>query len=251
MSDRERRTAVVTGAGSGIGRAITLSLIADGYLVVAIGRRIKKLHETRDLAADPTRVLVLEADISEYEQVAAAFAEIRGMWQRLDVLVNNAGVFGAGAPLHKVTKQAWDDLMSVNTNGAFWCAQQAVGFMRRQSPAGGRVINIGSVSAHKPRPNSVAYAVSKHAMIGLSNAICLEGRADLVSATQIDIGNASTSMVDIAAQTSPAYHQDHPEAMFDVEHVATVVTTIASLPTDVSVSDITIFATQMPYVGRG
>jgi NAD(P)-dependent dehydrogenase (short-subunit alcohol dehydrogenase family) len=225
---------IVTGAGSGIGRSIARALAAKGYVVALIGRHRETLRETLPDA------LVVVADITDPTATDAAFAEILGQWARLDVLVNNAGAFGRSAPLEDVTRAEFDDVMAVNLTAAFWCTQHAVRAMKAQSPSGGRIVNIGSVSAHRPRPNSVAYAVSKHGLTGLTRAVALEGREHGITCTQVDIGNAATRMT-----------ASIPEATFDVAHVGEVVATIAALPSDVSVPELTMLATTMPYLGRG
>jgi NAD(P)-dependent dehydrogenase (short-subunit alcohol dehydrogenase family) len=234
MTGERRITAIVTGGGSGIGRTIARALAARGSALALIGRHRDTLRETLPDA------LAVVADITDPAATDAAFAEILGRWPRLDVLVNNAGAAGAPAPLEEVTRKDFDDVLAVNLTAAFWCTQHAVRAMKAQSPSGGRIINIGSVSAHRPRPNSVAYAVSKHALTGLTRAVALEGREHGIGCTQLDIGNAATSMTAASG-----------EATFDAKHIGEVVATIVGLPPDVSVPELTMLATTMPYLGRG
>jgi NAD(P)-dependent dehydrogenase (short-subunit alcohol dehydrogenase family) len=227
-------TAVVTGAGSGIGRGIARALAAKGFAPVLIGRQAETLRETLPGA----RIVV--ADLTDPAAVDAAFAEILDAGPRLDVLVNNAGAFGRSAPLEEVTRAEFHDVLAVNLTAAFWCAQHAVRAMKAQSPSGGRIFNIGSVSAHRPRPDSVAYAVSKHGLTGLTRAVALEGRAHGITCTQLDIGNAATTMT-----------AGLGEATFDAAHVGELVSSIAALPLAVSIPELTMLATTMPYLGRG
>jgi NAD(P)-dependent dehydrogenase (short-subunit alcohol dehydrogenase family) len=233
-------TAVVTGAGRGLGRAIAVALDAAGFAVALIGRHRESLVETRDLLAGADRALVIAADITDAAATAAGFVEVQAAWPRLDILVNNAGKGSPPVPLEEVSAEHWDSVLAVNLTAAFRCAQHAVRAMKAQSPTGGRIINIGSISAHRPRPNSVAYAVSKHGMTGLTRSVALEGREYGISCTQIDVGNAATAM------TSRL-----DEATMDPAHVGTVVATIAGLPLAVSVPELTVLATGMPYLGRG
>lgn len=233
-------TAIVTGAGSGLGRSIARALSASGFALALIGRRPDALYETQASLATPQQALVVPADITDPTGTDTAFGSIVATWPRVDVLVNNAGTFGPSAALEDVTREQWDSVIAVNLTAAFRCTQYALRAMKHQAPVGGRIINIGSVSAHRPRPNSVAYAVSKHGLTGLTRAVALEGRAHGISCTQIDVGNAATAMTDSVA-----------EATFDPAHVGTVVATVAALPPDVSVPEITVLATGMPYLGRG
>jgi NAD(P)-dependent dehydrogenase (short-subunit alcohol dehydrogenase family) len=231
------KTAIVTGAGSGIGRSVAQALGAAGFGVALVGRRLEGLQET---ALSVSHGLVLPADITDTAALDTVFAEVDRAWPRLDVLVNNAGAVGPSLPLEDVPHDDFAAVMAVNLTAAFWCAQHAVRRMKRQEPAGGRVFNIGSVSAHRPRPDSVAYCVSKHGLTGLTRSIALEGRAHGITCTQLDIGNARTGMLGPTA-----------EATFDVAHVGTVVAMLAGLPDDVAVPELTILAREMPYLGRG
>jgi NAD(P)-dependent dehydrogenase (short-subunit alcohol dehydrogenase family) len=227
------RTAVVTGAGRGIGRSIAHALHDAGFALALIGRHESTLRETADDA------LILPADVSDPSAVDAAFAAIGDAWPRLDVLVNNAGAFARTAAIEDVGREEFNEILAVNLAGAFWCTQHAVRAMKKQQPTGGRIVNIGSVSAQRPRPNSVAYAISKHGMTGLTRATALEGRDFGITCTQIDVGNATTAM------SGPL-----GEPTFDPAHIGTVVATLANLPLDVSIPDLTMLATHMPYLGR-
>lgn len=245
------RTALVTGAGSGIGRASTLALVEAGYHVAIAGRHVDSLAETQASCGSRERVAVVRADVRDADDVRAAFTVVLDQWGRLDLLVNNAGVFGAAEPLEDVTGDQWDTVFAINLTGAFLCTQYAVRQMKKQNPPGGRIINIGSVSAHRPRPNSVAYAVSKHALTGLTRVTSLEGRDASITCTQIDIGNAATAMSHATTISPAAVQAGGFEETFDVVHVGSLVATVAALPVDVTVSDLTVFATGMPYLARG
>ncbi|MGH3599738.1 MAG: SDR family oxidoreductase, partial [Pseudonocardiaceae bacterium] len=202
--------------------------------------------------ASAPAALVVAADVTDPPAVAEVFGTVVAQWGRLDVLVNNAGISGPSASLEDVTLTEWEQVLAVNVTGAFLCAQYAVRLMKSQQPVGGRIINIGSVSAHRPRPNSVAYAVSKHAITGLTRSIALEGRGDLIGCTQIDIGNAASAMTrPIASGVGQADGTVAAEPTFDPVHVGELVAHLAMLPVDVSIPEVTILATQMPFLGRG
>lgn len=241
--------AVVTGAGSGLGRVIARALGETGYDVALLGRTRDSLEAT---AAGMASALVLPTDVTDAGQVDAAFAAVVESWGRVDLLVNNAGTFG---PSGDVDELAVDDVaatLAVNVTGAFLCARAAFGQMKRQQPRGGRIINNGSISAHVPRPGSAAYTTSKHAITGLTKALALDGRAHDIAVGQVDIGNAATEMTaGIAVGARQADGSVRPEPTFDPQHVADAVVAMARLPLGVSVPAMTILATGMPYAGRG
>jgi len=242
------KTAVVTGAGSGLGRQISRALLAAGYRVALAGRRANALRET---AADSEAVLVVPTDVGDPESVAALFEAVRREWGRLDLLVNNAGLSVAGT-VDELSYEDWRRTVDANLTGSFLCAQQAVRMMKAQDPHGGRIINNGSISAHSPRPASVAYTATKHAITGLTKSISLDGRAHGVACGQIDIGNAATEMTEqMAAGVPQADGSIAVEARFDAEHVASAVLYMAGLPLDANVQFLTITATTMPFIGRG
>jgi NAD(P)-dependent dehydrogenase (short-subunit alcohol dehydrogenase family) len=241
--------AVVTGAGSGIGRHVARALLGAGYRVALAGRRADALRET---AAGADAALVVPADVGSPESVAALFAEVRRAWGRVDLLFNNAGTFGPSGAVDEISVEDWQRTVGTNLTGAFLCARQAVLMMKDQRPRGGRIINNGSVSAHAPRPGSVAYTATKHAITGLTKSISLDGRAYDIACGQIDIGNAATEMTaGIAAGARQADGRSMPEPTFDVEHVASAVLYMASLPLEANVQFMTLTATNMPFIGRG
>jgi NAD(P)-dependent dehydrogenase (short-subunit alcohol dehydrogenase family) len=241
--------AVVTGAGSGLGRSIAGALLQDGFRVALLGRTRASLEET---AAGHEHALVVPTDVTDEEQVDAAFEVVRRTWQRVDVLVNNAGTFGPSGEVDEVARADWDATVAVNLTGPFLCARAAVRLMKAQRPAGGRIINNGSISAHVPRPGSVAYTATKHAVTGLTRALALDGRAHGIACGQIDIGNAATAMTSgLATGARQADGSVRPEPTFDPVHVAEAVVRIARLPLEVNVPFMTITATGMPYLGRG
>jgi NAD(P)-dependent dehydrogenase (short-subunit alcohol dehydrogenase family) len=243
------RVAVVTGAGSGIGRAVSTALLGDGYTVVLAGRKPAALQET---AAGWAAATVVVTDVRSADSVAALFAAVAAEFGRLDLLFNNAGVFGSGVPVDEVTDDDWANIVDTNLNGAFRCARAAFRLMRHQVPQGGRIINNGSISAHVPRPNAVGYTTTKHAMTGLTKALSLEGRAHHIACGQIDIGNAATAMTEhMTTGVLQADGTTGVEPVMDVAKVADVVLHIANLPTDVNVPFVTVMANGMPYMGRG
>ncbi len=243
-------TAVVTGAGSGIGRAVAVALMEQGWRTALLGRRLSALDDT--LAAAPGAGMAAAVDVRDRHAVDTAFDTIATDFGRIDLLFNNAGLFGAGAPLEDYSPEVWDTVIDTNVTGAFHCAQAAYRVMLRQDPAGGRIINNGSLSAHVPRPYAVAYTVSKHAITGLTKAIALEGRPHRITCGQIDIGNASTEMTDAMATGVPqADGQVRTEPRMDVKHVVDAVLYMAGLPLEASVPNLTVMASGMPYVGRG
>jgi NAD(P)-dependent dehydrogenase (short-subunit alcohol dehydrogenase family) len=243
--------AVVTGAGSGLGRCITQALLAAGWQVAAAGRREDALRET--LAAAPAGAgLAVPTDVTVPESVAALFDTVQQRWQRVDLVVNNAGMFGPGGAVDELSLSGWQQAIDTNLTGAFLCAHHAVQIMKAQEPRGGRIINNGSISAHSPRPNSVAYTATKHAITGLTKSISLDGRAFGIACGQIDIGNAATDMTRQMSLGMPQANGSlAPEPTFDAEHVAAAVLYMASLPLDANVQFLTITATKMPYIGRG
>ncbi|RSM48307.1 SDR family NAD(P)-dependent oxidoreductase [Amycolatopsis balhimycina DSM 5908] len=238
------KTAVVTGAGSGIGRA----LLGDGYHVVLAGRRTDALGET---AGDAAHTLVVPTDVSDEESVRSLFETVRREWGRLDLLVNNAGV-SVGGTVAGLSVEDWKRTVDVNLTGMFLCAREAVRLMKDQDPRGGRIVNNGSISAHVPRPASVAYTATKHAVTGLTRSISLDGRAWNVACGQIDIGNAATEMTErMTAGIPQADGRVAAEPTFDLKHVADAVLYMAGLPLDANVQFLTITATTMPFIGRG
>jgi NAD(P)-dependent dehydrogenase (short-subunit alcohol dehydrogenase family) len=251
------RIALVTGAGSGIGRATALALLADGWRVVFSGRRLEALREAIAGAGDPfgdieQRALAVPADVTRPDSVAAMFDFVRARFGRLDLLFNNAGIFTPGAPLEDLALEHWRASVDTNLTGVFLCTQQAFRLMKTQEPRGGRIINNGSISAHAPRPQSAAYTATKHAITGLTKAAALDGRAHDIAVGQIDIGNASTELSDrIAAGILQADGSLKAEPRMDVLHAARAVVQMASLPLEANVMFMTVLATKMPYVGRG
>jgi NAD(P)-dependent dehydrogenase (short-subunit alcohol dehydrogenase family) len=247
------RVALVTGAGSGIGRAVSVALQAAGYSVVLAGRRAAELDATAGLAArEGGRFLPVPTDVSKQESVKALFAKVGEVFGRLDVLFNNAGIGGRAVPLEDLTLDQWNKVVGVNLTGAFLCAQEAIKLMKAQQPRGGRIINNGSLSAHAPRPNSAPYTSTKHAMTGLTKCISLDGRAHDIVCSQIDIGNAATEMTErMSAGVAQADGSLKQEPRMDVRHVADAVLYMANLPLDANVQFMTLMATTMPFVGRG
>ncbi|MGW5767975.1 SDR family oxidoreductase [Streptomyces longwoodensis] len=244
--------AVVTGAGSGIGRAVAAELLRAGWSVALAGRRTEPLEETAALVPDADR-LVVRTDVSRPEEVAALFAAVRERWGRLDLLFNNAGTFGpGGVPVEELAYDAWRHVVDTNLNGAFLCAQAAYRQMKEQRPQGGRIINNGSVSAHAPRPHSAAYTATKHALTGLTKSLSLDGRPYRIAVGQIDIGNAATDMTArMSAGVLQANGEVVAEPVMDVTDVARTVRHMAELPLEANVQFATVLATTMPYVGRG
>lgn len=247
------RVAVVTGAGSGIGRAVSVALQADGYSVVLAGRRAEKLIETAGMAqSGGGEMLAVPADISQPEAVRTLFAKTREAFGRLDLLFNNAGSSAPGIPMEDLTFEQWNAVVGANLTGAFLCAQEAIKMMKAQEPPGGRIINNGSLSAHVPRPNSAPYTATKHAMTGLTKCISLDGRKHNIACGQIDVGNAITEMTERMSKGVPQPNGTRMvEARMDVRHVADAVLYMANLPLDANVQFMTVMATQMPFIGRG
>lgn len=245
-------TILITGAGSGIGRATALAFLKAGWQVGLIGRRPEALAQTLEAASDPAHGLVLPCDVTRPDQVDQAFALAMARFGRLDVLFNNAGISAKAAPIDEIAVEDWLEVVNVNLNGMFLCARAAFGQMRRQSPQGGRIINNGSISAHVPRPGTVPYTATKHAVTGLTRTLGLDGRAFNIACGQIDIGNALTQMAARFQTGVPqADGQIKVEPVMDVDHVATAVLQMAQLPLEVNVPFMTLMARDMPYIGRG
>jgi len=248
----QSKVAIVTGAGTGIGRAVALALLAEGYRVALAGRRPGPLEETAAAAAAPDRTLVVPTDVADPKAVEQLFETTVQRFRRLDLLFNNAGLPSPGVPFDELTVDAWRAVVDVNLTGAFLCAQQAFRIMKRQTPRGGRIINNGSLAAYAPRPHSAPYTATKHAITGLTKSISLDGRAWDIACGQIDIGNAETPMTAKVAQgTLQADGRIAPEPYLDVEHVARAVVYMASLPLEANVQFMTVMATKMPFIGRG
>ena len=247
------KVALITGAGSGIGRASAIKLQAAGYHVVLSGRRADELEKTAaQMPADGGKILVVPTDVSDQASVKAAFAKAQATFGRLDVLFNNAGTFAVGKAIEDISLEAWKRVIDVNLTGAFLCAQEAIRLMKSQSPKGGRIINNGSISATTPRPLSEPYTATKHAITGLTKSISLDGRADHIACSQIDIGNAATDFTaKMAIGTLQASGAMMIEPRMDVAHVADAILYIANLPLDANVQFMTLMATNMPYIGRG
>jgi NAD(P)-dependent dehydrogenase (short-subunit alcohol dehydrogenase family) len=246
------KIAVVTGAGSGIGRAVAVTLHGAGYTVVLAGRRLDALKETAAPGSTDGRMHCVATDVSQPDQVKALFDYVRQNFGRLDVLFNNAGANVAGVGFEELTYEQWSSVVAVNLTGAFLCGQQAFLMMKSQQPQGGRIINNGSISAYVPRPHSAPYTSTKHAITGLTKSISLDGRAYDIACGQIDIGNAAT---DMSARLGVGALQPNGQVMaeprMDVQHVADAVLYMAGLPLDANVQFMTVMATKMPYVGRG
>jgi NAD(P)-dependent dehydrogenase (short-subunit alcohol dehydrogenase family) len=247
------KVALVTGAGSGIGRAVSLALLSAGYSVVLAGRRSAALEETAAAStSEGGQSLSVPTDVSNPDSVRALFARAREAFGRLDVLFNNAGTNAPGIPFEDLTYEQWAKVLGVNLTGAFLCAQEAVRMMKSQDPRGGRIINNGSISAYAPRPRSAPYTTTKHAIAGLTKCISLDGRAYDIACSQIDIGNAATELTERMSSGVPqANGSMMVEPRIDVRHVAEAVLYMANLPLDANVQFMTLMATKMPFVGRG
>jgi NAD(P)-dependent dehydrogenase (short-subunit alcohol dehydrogenase family) len=245
------RVAVITGASSGIGRAVAIKLAHNGYHVVLAGRRKPELQKTAAECPDGS-TMVVATDVTEPISVKGLFARTKDAYGRLDVLFNNAGMFAPPAAFEDLTYEQWKAVVDVNLNGAFLCAQAAVRIMKAQHPKGGRIINNGSISANVPRPNAAPYTATKHAISGLTKSLALDGRAHNIACSQIDIGNAATELsAPMAAGIQQADGSIRREPVMDVAHVADAVLYMANLPLDANVLFMTLKATAMPYEGRG
>jgi NAD(P)-dependent dehydrogenase (short-subunit alcohol dehydrogenase family) len=240
------KVAMITGAGSGIGRAVALAFLADGFSVVLAGRREQALAEVLAVAGPAARGITVACDVTDPASVQHLFARTRAGFGRLDVLFNNAGISASPVPLEELPLATWNAVVATNLTGPFLCTQEAFRIMKTQAPRGGRIINNGSIAAHVPRLRSVAYTATKHAITGLTRATSLDGREFDIACGQIDIGNARTELADQLAKASAT-----PEPLMDVEHVAQAVLNMARLPLSANVQFMTIMATKMPYIGRG
>jgi len=247
------KVAIVTGAGSGIGKASALALLKDGYSVALAGRRADALAQAqKDAGPAGSRALAVPTDVSDPASVRALFAKTKEKFGRLDVLFNNAGQNAPGIPLEELSFEQWQSVVAANLTGAFLCTQEAFKLMKDQTPRGGRIINNGSISAHAPRPNSAPYTATKHAITGLTKSTSLDGRKYDIACGQIDIGNARTEMAERMAKGVPqANGTIAVEPLMDVAQVASTVLYMASLPLDANVQFVTVMATKMPFVGRG
>jgi NAD(P)-dependent dehydrogenase (short-subunit alcohol dehydrogenase family) len=247
------RVAIVTGAGTGIGKAAALALLQDGYAVVLAGRRAERLEATmKEAGAAGVHTLVVPTNVGDPEAVHTLFAQTQAAFGRLDVLFNNAGSGAPPIPLEELTYEQWQTVVDVNLTGAFLCTQEAFKLMKSQTPMGGRIINNGSISAHAPRPNSAPYTATKHAMTGLTKSTSLDGRKYNIACGQIDIGNAATEMTAKMQSGVPqANGTIAAEPTMHVDNVARAVVYMANLPLDANVQFMTIMATAMPFVGRG
>lgn len=247
------KVALVTGAGTGIGKAVALALAADGYTVVLAGRRRDKLEETAREAGN-AKTLAVETDVSDVGSIQSLFAKTRQTYGRLDLLFNNAGIGAPAVPMEELPVETWKKVVDTNLTGVFVCTQEAVKIMKAQSPKGGRIINNGSISAHTPRPRSAAYTATKHAITGLTKQTSLDYRNDGILCSQIDIGNAATPLTERMAQGQGVLQPDgsmRTEARMNAADVGKAVVYIANLPPDTNVLFMTVMANQMPFVGRG
>ena len=251
--NEDLKVAIVTGAGTGVGRAAVVALLADGFAVVLAGRRVEMLEETvAEAGAPPEQVLVVATDVTDEESVARLFEETLQSFGRLDLLFNNAGIAAPGKPLDELTVSQWRAVVDVNLTGAFMCTQHAFRIMKAQNPLGGRIINNGSISAHAPRPNSTPYTATKHAITGLTRSASLDGRAFNIVCGQIDIGNAATPLTARMAGGVPqANGSVAPEPTMDVADIGRAICYMASLPLAANVQFMTVMASKMPFIGRG
>lgn len=247
------KVALITGAGTGIGRAAAISLHRKGYAIVLAGRREEPLQESVSLMGDDgSRTLIVPTDIADTDQIDKLFAACKTKFGRLDVLFNNAGGGAPRVPMEDLSVEDWKLCVDINLTGAFVCAQHAIRIMKKQSPIGGRIINNGSVSAHSPRPDTAAYTSTKHAITGLTKSISLDGRKNNIVCSQIDIGNADTALGERFKHGVPQANGEVAiEPVMDVEHCGNMVAHMADLPLDTNVQFVTIMATKMPFIGRG
>ena len=250
---QSNKVAIVTGAGTGVGRAAALALLNDGYCVTLAGRRTEPLEETAALAGDAGKnALAISTDVSDEASVKAMFDATVDRFGRVDVIFNNAGISALAKPIDELPLETWRQVVDINLTGVFICAQQAYRVMKNQTPRGGRIINNGSISAQVPRPFSVAYTATKHAITGLTKTIALDGRQWDIACGQIDIGNAASPMTERMAKGVPqADGSTKAEPTMDSEHVGNAIVHMANLPLDANILTMTIMATKMPFVGRG
>ncbi|HEX6351208.1 MAG TPA: SDR family oxidoreductase [Candidatus Dormibacteraeota bacterium] len=250
---RRVKVALITGAGTGIGRAVACALARDGFAVVLAGRRPEPLEAAAEaVRGEGGQALAVPTDVSDPDSVAALFARAKQEFGRLDLLFNNAGIGAPPVPLEELPFERWKAVVDTNLTGAFLCTQEAIRLMKDQDPRGGRIINNGSISAHAPRPNSAPYTATKHAITGLTRSTALDGRKYDIACGQIDIGNAATEMTEpMAKGVAQADGRIEVEPRMDVAHVASAVAYMASLPLDANVQFMTVMATKMPFVGRG
>ncbi|QHG63754.1 SDR family oxidoreductase [Pseudomonas putida] len=250
---QNKKVALVTGAGSGIGRAVALALLQDGFSLVLAGRRAEPLQAVVEQAlAAGGEALAVPTDVRDEQSVAQLFATIEEVHGRLDVIFNNAGINAPAVPVDELPLENWRNVIATNVDGVFLCARAAFGLMRRQQPQGGRIINNGSISAHTPRPFTAPYTASKHAVLGLTKALALDGRPYNIVCSQVDIGNALTELSErMTRGVRQANGEIAAEPMLDVRHVADAVRYIAALPLDANVLNMTVMASNMPFVGRG
>jgi NAD(P)-dependent dehydrogenase (short-subunit alcohol dehydrogenase family) len=251
--DASHKVALVTGASAGIGKASALALLREGYRVVLTARRMELLEKAiAESGVGPDRALAVAADVGDPASVRALFAKTRETFGRLDVLFNNAGMGAPAVPMEDLPFDKWQQVVAANLTGTFLCCQEAIRIMKAQAPKGGRIINNGSISAHAPRPMSIAYTATKHAITGITKTISLDGRKDDIACSQIDIGNAATEMTErMAKGVMQANGEMGVEPRMDVQHVASAIVYMAGLPLDANVQFMTIMATKMPFVGRG
>jgi len=247
------KVALVTGAGTGIGKSSVLQLLGDGYSVVLAGRRIEPLEETiSEAGVDDSRAIAIPTDVGNPDSVAALFEKAEATFGRLDVLFNNAGIGSPRMNMEDLPVEDWQRVVDTNLTGSFVCAQHAIRIMKNQTPQGGRIINNGSISAYTPRPDAVAYTTTKHAITGLTKQISLDGRKYNIACSQVDVGNAATPMTArMQGGVLQANGETIAEPTFNVDHVGETVLYISDLPLDANIQFVTIMATQMPYVGRG
>lgn len=247
------KVAVVTGAGGGVGRAVALKLLENNYIVYLAGRTLSKLEETKALAGEKqSNAIAVETDVAIASSVASLFGQVKKEQGRLDLLFNNAGIGAPPVLVDDLETDQWDQVVAINLNGSFYCAREAFGLMRTQSPMGGRIINNGSISAHVPRPFSAPYTSTKHAITGLTKSLSLDGRPYNIACGQIDIGNAATDMTAVMQQGVPQANLEvKAEPVMPVENVASAVLYMDSLALEANVQFMTVMATNMPYIGRG
>jgi NAD(P)-dependent dehydrogenase (short-subunit alcohol dehydrogenase family) len=253
MTQSNIKVALITGAGTGIGRAVAKALLHGGYQIALTGRNLEKLQKAiRDIGGNENNCLAVACDVGNPEQVKNLFTATKAKFGRIDVLFNNAGIGAPAIPMEDLTYEQWMNVVNTNLCGAFLCSQEAIRMMKAQSPQGGRIINNGSISAHAPRPMSAPYTATKHAISGLTKTIALDGRPFNIACGQIDIGNAATEMTErMAAGIMQADQSIKAEPRMDVDHVGQAVLHMAQLPLESNILNMTIMATNMPFVGRG